>query len=765
MLLSLWVGVLGVAPAAAAPEIRFKVIDGKLCAKCVLRGPENSIPANVVIDLGTRAPLIVHERTARLLRLGPQSTVEVRFDGATLTNLRAGAAKLTRLEELTNEYASELDEIPAVAILGMGAFSGFSLQLEVGAGVLRLLPGGQAPSAGTTQPTAPGNTSWAGTYEERAYGYWLPGQGPDGFAVRVLFSTTYYDTIIDSTVADLAGSAAGAIDRLYVGSVNVARFVAFRPEDLSSLPEPRPDLVLGTNLLSHFRVTIDIASRGIRLEQTRPPQFPTEEREYFIARTSDDAAAIEAFLKAHPSSRLAGEASEKLLALRLGETPPDRDATRRAIRLRAESARKERRAEVMVALADELLFGERKADHELAVAALQCGLEYASAALNGRTVHDLNARLGFIALRRHDAREARRLLLSAAFGIPRDPLVNLWLGELYEQSGKPVRAWSRFIQAAISQNPPEDAMRGLDRLNRNAEFRAAFTMADAEQLLEGRTPEFHPADRYAVRKTGQSGRPVRLVELFTCIDHPPTQAPQMALYGLREYFEPERIAIIEYHMASPANDPLANGTSTARAAFYGVEQAPAAYFDGGSANTDGGSEKDVEKLFAAYRTACTERPNQPAEWQIAGQAAAKGNEIVGEIRVTGPAGGGDLRVHAILCERIVMVPGANGLVLHRYVARKALSPTDGFALAASAGGSRTFVVAADTARIGADLEQAISATEKERKIRFLMRPTFVDGGATTVVAFVQDPQSRAVLAACEVDVVATDRERKEPSGL
>ena len=36
--------------AGAAQEIRFEVIDGKLCAPCIVKSASASIPANVVID-------------------------------------------------------------------------------------------------------------------------------------------------------------------------------------------------------------------------------------------------------------------------------------------------------------------------------------------------------------------------------------------------------------------------------------------------------------------------------------------------------------------------------------------------------------------------------------------------------------------------------------------------------------------------------------------------------------------------------------------
>ncbi len=741
--------------ALAAPEIRFKVVNGKPCAKCTLAVGERSIPANVVIDLGTHAPLLLHERTAKLLRVAPDSTADLRFDGAVLGGLRPRAAKLRSLEELTNKYAPDLDEMPAVAIVGLPAFAEFTVELEIGAGVLRCLPASEHPPA-ATQPAEAGPAtrnaedeprSWSGPYEDRGYGYWLTGQAPGGFALRIMLSTAYYDTIIDANAADLAGSAGGAIDSLHMGDLNIARYVAFRPEDLSGMPKPQPDVILGTNLLSHFRMTIEPQSRRIAFRQTRSPSFPAEERQFFVARAQSDANAIEAFLKAHASSRLAADASEKLLALRMDEDPPNHDAILRAVRWQAESAPKDRRAATMLALADELLGKPRDGQARLVAEVVKVGLEYAPSALNSRTTHDLRARLGLLALQRGDLAEARRQLLSAAFAIPRDPLVNLWLGQLYEKSGQLTRAWSRYVQAAISDNPPPDAMRGLDRLNRDRAFRDAFTMADAEQLLEGRVVEFHPPDRW----TGGDHH-VRLVELFTCADEPATQGPQLAFDGLREHFDTADVAFIQYHLAAPAADPMVTECGRRRAAFYGIQETPAVFFDGGRPITDGGSERDVEKLYQAYKEACA-APETPAmRWRIEGTASFASGRITGEIRVGGPPAA-DLRLHAVLCEQTVMVPGANGIVLHRCVARADLLPEAGAPLPA-APGAEPFRIAVNLAELGAALERTIAAVEKEKEAQFLVRPTLVDGRACMIVAFLQDSRTRQVHAARAIAVSA-----------
>jgi hypothetical protein len=759
-------GILGVCPSASlageGTEIALRLIDGRPCARCVIACGDRSIPANVTFDLGSRAAVLVHDRTAKLLGVDVARTVELRFGDLVMPNLQAVAVGLTELEALTRDHAAELGELPAVAIVGMPAFKGYTPQLDLAAGVLRLLPaidpGGDWSSAGVGLGNEKRITL---AYEEQGHGHWLSAVVPDdgeGFKLRVRFSTGRHDTLIDGTVADLAGAPGGDLETLNAGPINIARYVALRPEDLTQIPAPHPDVMLGTGLLSHFQVTIDPANRRMAFEPVREPVFPTQEREYFKARVEEDAGAIEQFVEKHPASRLAGEAAIELLTLRLDAYPPDEQAIRRAVRHRANAARAERRAETMVELADALLNGERDDRLALASYVLEVGLEYAPLDINARASHLLHARLGYVALQRDDLKQARRHLLSAAFGMPKDPQVNFWMGEFYERSGRPMRAWSRFAQAVLTDDEvPPGALLGLDRLNRDAAFRASFSMSDAEELLEGRTLEFHPADRFEADAREKPTGHVRLVELFSCVDLPDTTAPELAFRGLAEYFGDAGVSFVQYHLAAPATDPLVTDVSEARARFYGVTEAPAAIFDGETSVGAGGSARDIDAVYRAYRTAALPETAIESPWQVAGRATVSGGAITGMIELTGPQAGADLRLHVLLCERLVMAPSANGVLMHYQVARAAATPAEGLAVPET-GGTRRFPVKIRLAELAEALETALKRDEEAKNVKYQVRPTFVDPSACNVVAFLQDRSSRKVYAAVTVDVSAAPQE-------
>ncbi|HOA74054.1 MAG TPA: hypothetical protein PL151_04810 [Phycisphaerae bacterium] len=751
------------ADVRAGTVIPFKLIAGRPCAYGTLHGPNKAIPANIVIDLGIRGSLLVHKNTAKLLQLDPDHPAELRFGDVVLSGLQVFSVDGRDLEELSKNHAEELGEVPAVAVLGLPALSHYILRMEIGEGRLELLAPGEAMPVEPVEGKAV-----TLPYEEERYGVWLKAFAGEDFQLRVRFMTSQLDTSIDAITADLAGSAGGAIDELLLGGINIARFVAFRPEDFSGMPEPRPDLVLGTNLLSSFRLTVNPTARQLTFEQIREPQFPAHERACFMAWASGEASAIEAYLDAHPDSRLGPESSQRLLKLRLEEEPVDPQAVVRAMRWRARTTAENRRAAGMVALADQLIAAGQ---WDLAEQALEIGAESVHADLNAVAGFQLSARRGLIAMNRNDLVQARKHLLSAAFGAPRDPTINLWLGQLYERTGRPLRAWSRYLQAALSQQAPPEAMQALDRLNRDPEFRATFTMADAEQLLEGRMVEFHPAERF-LENDPDAQCPLRLVELFASADGGMTAAPELAFQGLFEYLESTPVVFIQYHLNSPMPDPLATRASLARSRYYQTTTAPAAFFDGQGPVTAEGSDRDAARVYAEYleaaglsgaanskpggastRNSADAAQSLPAGavgWTISGRATLHGDELKGTLVVEGPADRSSVRVHAVLCEKIVMLPGSNGLMLHKHVARALLSPEQGFALAPDT--PARVDLAASFEAIAKDIEQDLADAEKSFDIRFNLRPTYVDRSALVVAAFVQDSNTRRVLAACALPV-------------
>lgn len=753
------------AGAVRAASIPIQLLDGKPCARCMLAGPQHAVPANVVIDLGMRAPLVLHDQMVKLLEVSSEQPCTVRFDEVALERLSVIGQDLSDLSAMSGRYAAELGEIPLAGVVGLPAFEPWVVVLDIAGGTLSLEPadaqdsdGATAADAAATAPASRTGSLTSLAYREEGHGCWLTGQTSDEMDVRVKFGTWQRVTVIDSIIADLAGHPAGDVPILRLGGINVAEFVALRPEDLSGFPDPVPDVILGTDLLACFRLSIDTQHKRMHFEQLREPSFPADERAFYVARYDRNADGIEAFLTAHPKSRLAEEAAELLLTLRREARPADREALMRAVKLRSGYIPVDRRASRLMTLADELLAADIEDGRQIARDVLDLAAEWAGDDLNGTAVHHLQARRGLLALMDDDTAAARRHLLSAAFGLPKDGMVNLWLGECYLRMGKPVRAWSRFVQAALAEEPPSQAWKFLDRLHHDPKFRKTFSMSEAEQMLEGRIPALHAASRYAEdavnEADGSDHRPARLVELFTCIDAPATAAPELACSALAEYLADEGTVFVTYHLPSPAPDPMFTQAAASRATYYGVTTAPAAVFDGGEPITAGGEEAAADALFAAYRKA-SRLPDDATGGGTAIDlhAACEAGRIRGSVSATQVGGGDGCRLHVLLTENVLIVPGANGVVLRRHVARALLTPPEGVAVAA-AGGAEPFTIDVAIEDIERRLAGEIDDLETELNVEFLMRPTFVDPSAVSIVAFVQDMQTRRILAARSLDTGA-----------
>jgi hypothetical protein len=753
-LLGLMAGLVAVSGrfTQAADEIPLRNIDGALCIKGVLRTAKAKVPAFVVLDLGTRGPLLIHTRTAGLLGIQKQGPVDLIIDGSrfAFVGIQGVAQPLEPLETLTRDHAEALEDIPAVAVLGMPAFAGKRIELDVGAGRLRVSPRGADGSNVRGTPT--GSKAATLSYKGEAYGYWLEAEVPatPSAKLRARLATSEYDTRIDAKVAQRLGSPGGDLKQLMLGPINLAEYTVLRPSDLSGFPEPRPDVILGTHLLSSFLAIVDPDQQQLTLSPIRPAQPALEERQFFVASARSDAGGVEAFLEGHRESRLAPTASETLLALRLAALTSDRNAIQRALRWRARTARPERRAMTMVQVADELIGQEkqRRDAYDLASIALDVGKPYAADDLNATAIHHINARRGLIALVRKDYTQARRDLLSAAFGIPKDPYVNLWLGQLYERTHQLPRAWSRYLQASLREQPPVAALRGLDRLNRDPAFRSRFNMTDAERLLEGRVPAFVPTRRYQPTEAGRAA-PVHLVESFINQYDPATQAAQLAVDGLEQYLALAGTVFVQYHVG----DLLSADESDARAAFYGVQRVPAVYFDGSGPVSDGGDEKAASRVFSVYRQRCIQErpPSKPPA--LRGTAMWQADNV--QVRVQIDPGEGNHRavLHAFLCERTVMAIGANGQVLHRHVVRAGFTLADGWPTDLS-GGSRTFSAEVGLWATRQRLEQRLDELARKAGGTPPMRPTWIDRGACDVVVFLQDPVTRRVLTAIVLPVRA-----------
>jgi len=425
---------------------------------------------------------------------------------------------------------------------------------------------------------------------------------------------------------------------------------------------------------------------ALRAQPTTP--FPGNEQQYFLALADKDPQGVIRFIEGAPRRRLLDDACLALWTIRHEDPRSTAADLKKALETIADRYATARRSETLLDIADSLEGSRLGSREEVIEHALALAIRESFKAVEQTAIHDVHVRIGRRALAEGDLTEARRHLLSAAFGMPKNAECNYWLGEVYLQSGRPRRAWSRYFQAILDDRLEEDdpirhlSYQRLAEMNRDPEFRQTFNMVSAEQYLAGRLAdsEFHARNRYRFMRDRYPNR-VRMVELFVDSSAPHTGGLELAFQALDELFEGE-VALVAYHL----NDPMHTKASEDRLAFYGSEFPPLAVFDGnpGLKTAMGDGEKpaeDAAKNYPRLRGACL--PDTAIEdggWQVDGNITRDESLLKIDVAVQGEGSAEGLRLVVLLCERSVMAIDGNRVFFHHFVVRDLLTPGGGVEL-------------------------------------------------------------------------------------
>jgi hypothetical protein len=369
-------------------------------------------------------------------------------------------------------------------------------------------------------------------------------------------------------------------------------------------------------------------------------------------------------------------------------------------------------------------------------------------------VHKARSEIGALLLEQGQVREAYRHLLSAAFGLPQDGMINFRLGQLYERKGQDERAWSRYLQAAITEEAAAQGLEGLKRLADKKGIKTPYDMDEMETLLEGRIPAFQPASRYEPTGGKRPSRTV-LAELFTGAQCRPCAAADLAFDGLLAHFAAGEVAILEHHLHIPAAEPLVSPAAMIRAQHFGVRATPTVMLDGHLPVPEvGGPPEKAARAFRRIRLAVEERLAEGTAWKISLSSRLAAEKLTATARVAGPEAE-NYRLRLYLVERTVLFPGASKIVLHRYVTRFEMAR--GGAAIERAAGERVIERVVSLSEVRDRLDEHLDAIEDRVGSEFPMRPTELEPRQLAVVAFVEDARGRVAQAA----MVAVERPERD----
>jgi tetratricopeptide (TPR) repeat protein len=751
--LRLAVGALLCAPAPAQEgggRIPVRIVEDRLVVTCDVSSAARRIPVNLFVEIETLCGLQLHNRAAFELRLesagGQPRPVTLHFPDFAIALPKREHGDEEYLEEFTKYHSKELGENAVVGVIGVEVFRDWFVTLDLAAGFIELRPA-RSDTDGALEEAEGSTVVPITVHNDMA---WLPVRYQDGKPGAMAIGTRRYDTLVDQMVCDELGRPAGDIGRLRVGSIDLSRFVALRPEEVVQVHPDGVCGVTGLNLLQGFRVEIDRINRSARLTQTAPAEFPEADRAFFKAMIWEQADRVESWLEQYGESRLAKEAAELLVDLRLDEGAED-ESTRRAIRWINDSMVEDLRATRLMDLMIDL---SNAGWPDFVIAAGELGIESGRKDRYPNAVHEIHSKLGDVLLEKGEGRRAWKHLLSAAFGLPEDGMVNLNLGRYYEQEGRYKRAFSRYVQACIRPESGPAAIEALERVQPLLPEEDSFSVDLVERLVGGKVKSFGTASRFKADDLNFRGR-VALVEFFTNAGLGDGMAGAiggaLGNQGLIGHFPPENVAFLSYHLPDPAPDPMVNEVAEAAARRLGIDR-PVTHVVNGLRRGPGAARwRQGEAVYNDVRKAVLAELDKDTQFELDLEADVDAQRVSGTLVVRGPAGERDLRVWLVLAEKGVLFPGKSEVVIHRMVARAALADSlEGIAFSPVEDEMR-LAFTQSLSEVTAANREYLDRLERSGAGGVVRMSLAIDAAQVRIVAFLRDEGTGEVLQAVQVD--------------
>ncbi|MFM1801607.1 MAG: hypothetical protein RJA81_959 [Planctomycetota bacterium] len=273
--------------------------------------------------------------------------------------------------------------------------------------------------------------------------------------------------------------------------------------------------------------------------------------------------------------------------------------------------------------------------------------------------------------------------------------------------------------------------------------------AKLDESYHDRVPPFKPEK--VVEK--QDVRPV-VMELFTGAQCPPCVAADVGFDALADTYSHKNVILLQYHLHIPGPDPLTNNDTISRQKYYGalIRGTPTTIFNGKSEAGGGGSMAGSEGKYKQFRGVIDPILETKPIATVDLKATRKGDviEVIANAKTKDKPGEKSVpRLRVVLTEESVKYVGSNKLRFHHHVVRAIPTGPDGITL--SKDGKLDHNLKIDLNQVRSDIETYVSDFEKNRPF-FGTKPA-IDLKKLSVVAFIQDDESKEILGASSVEVV------------
>src|SRR5262245_27535961 len=376
------------------------------------------------------------------------------------------------------------------------------------------------------------------------------------------------------------------------------------------------------------------------------------------------------------------------------------------------------------------------------------------------------ATLGRIYSKQGKLKEAEQNLNQARDFNPNLISASIGLAELYVKKGDEKQALETYANAAASGKLPAEPRKQFESLYSKSN---KGSLQGLEEMLDAKYTKLYPNPVKAEHYKASDKRASRavLAEVFTGSGCPPCVAADLGFDAMMERYKREELAVLMFHLHIPQPDPMTNPASLARAKVYGVGSVPSYVLDG-KLSGGGGPREGTQSFFDRVNPDVEKQLEMASGADLKLDVALDGLTVKAKAAVSNIKNESDkLKLQIVLAEDKLRHMGENGVRFHPMVVRSLAGPEyGGFAITAKDG--QSFEWSFDINAIAAEAKKHLDEYEKSghrgEPFTFSEKKDQIDPNNLTVVAYIQDEKSKAVLQSVLMKVkssVASNANRTE----
>lgn len=361
------------------------------------------------------------------------------------------------------------------------------------------------------------------------------------------------------------------------------------------------------------------------------------------------------------------------------------------------------------------------------------------------------ATLGRIRLKQGRAADGEEALKAAFAANPEMASAAVGLAEVAEAKKDLKGALELWTTAALTGRLSAEDRQRFDTL-----YAKVNGSADGlEAMLDTKYKAMHvpPVHPQPYMPTPARSNRLVLAEIFTGASCGPCVAVDLAFDAAMERYTRKDLAVVMYHMHIPGPDPLTNKSTEERAKFYTVRGVPTFAVDGTLDPRGGGDRAETKGAYDRIVPQVDKALEAAADAELRLDATLAGGIVkVKAFPSNMKPEGGAVKLQIALVEEMMTYSGENGVRFHPMVVRS-LAGTNSEGIAVDRAAPAPIEWEFDIAKVSAGIKAYLDDYEQNGprgKITFSRKPSTIGAANLSVVAFLQDAQSKKVLQAAYV---------------